>query len=756
MMKKSLILLSLFILLGSSASAAESWIRVNLLGYLPEGNKKALYISESELKISNFTIHDALTDEPLITLDAGESFGAFDRFNGNYELDFSTFKDEGAFYIKIGNTYSPILYINQNIYTGSTDKLIEFMQTKPGDQDWNNLSVKATAIFELLFSYRQNPTIFGDQFDIERKNKPNGIPDILDDVKWKLDEIINENHPLTTASLAGKLAATFAFGADILSNVYPSSVGSLQQKAVEIYQTAKNNIIIPVPASGLQSENTAEEENWKDDMQLAATQLYFLTYEQEYLKDAVDFGAAEPVPQWLFTLCDQPFAFYPYINWAPMQLSQIEHPLIKKNYVQNIYITLLRAQMIARENPFHVGVHFSHHSNYKMVALHNLCHIYRNHTGDNSFIEMEEAMSDWIFGRNPWGVSMVSGFPVSGQEPRNLHSGPVSENGKYIDGGLVSGAVSKYCLDQQGSEIPISSMQFERFQTDWAFYAESIKDAPANQPTLDGTASLTHLLSARQAKGKKQDFFDNNTYDRGGINRFNPEKKQIALIFSGHQYSDGYRKIKAALDKQKINAAFFFSGDFLRRTKNKQIIKNLLKKGHYVGPATNHFEPLAQWENPDFVRTRKKAFLLDLKENYAALKKNGISKQQAPFFNPPFELYNDSISKWCKEVGIYTVRSTPGSYSNLDYTFPEMRENYYSTKEIIDQIMRIETNQGLNGYILQFNFGTNPGRKDKLYNVLSTMLGNLQKQGYEFVDLYTATGVVSQPEIPLKSKKKKP
>ena len=85
-----------------------------------------------------------------------------------------------------------------------------------------------------------------------------------------------------------------------------------------------------------------------------------------------------------------------------------------------------------------------------------------------------------------------------------------------------------------------------------------------------------------------------------------------------------------------------------------------------------------------------------------------------------------------------------------------MRENYYSTKEIIDQIMRVEASQSLNGYILQFNFGTNLGRKDKLYNVLSTMLGNLQKMGYEFVDLYTATGVVTKPEVAVKSKKKRP
>lgn len=737
MIKKYSFFLFMLILLVIPAYAAESWIRINQLGYLPEDNKKAIFFSESEVKITNFTLYDALTDEPAITLSTVKSFGVFDKFQTNYELDFSSFKNEGAFYIKTGNILSPILYINRNIYVGSTAKLIDFMHLNQCRNESNDLSISATATFELLFSYHQNPKVFGDQFDYSRNNKANGIPDIIDEAKWQLDALIGKDYSHIPVSQEGKLIAAFAFGADVMSNFYPTYVDSLHQKAIDLYLSAKTKISGSAKDPE-QYSNFPEEENWKDDMQLAATQLYFLTYQPEYLTDAVDFGAAEPVPQWLFTPCDKRDQFYPFINWAPIQLYQIENPLIKKNYIQNIYITLQRAQMIARDNPFRVGINFSQQSNYKIVALHNLCRIYKGITGDSTFVEMEEALNDWIYGRNPWGISMVKG-------------------GNTQPDGLSNGAISRYCLEQQGKEIPLSDNPFERFQTDWAIYSNGVIDNDAIlQNNTDGTASLIHLVASRQAKGKKQDFFDHNTYDRGGISRFNPEKKQIALIFSGHQYTDGYRKIKAALDKQKIKAAFFFSGDFLRKTKNRQIVKDLLDKGHYVGPATNHFEPLAQWENPDFVRTRKNAFLLDLKENYAALKKAGINKQQAPFFNPPFELYNDSISKWCKEVGIYVLRSTPGTYSNLDYTFPEMRENYYSTKEIIDQIMRVESSQGMNGYILQFNFGTNPGRKDKLYNVLSTMLGNLQKMGYEFVDLYTATGIVAKPEVAVKSKKKRP
>ena len=91
-----------------------------------------------------------------------------------------------------------------------------------------------------------------------------------------------------------------------------------------------------------------------------------------------------------------------------------------------------------------------------------------------------------------------------------------------------------------------------------------------------------------------------------------------------------------------------------------------------------------------------------------------------------------------QEVGIHIIRSTPGVDSNLDYTFPEMREHYYSSRDILNKIMQVEDKSGLNGYILQFNYGTNPARKDKLYKHLGSLLMDLKKEGYEFTDIFKA------------------
>ncbi|MEI7503532.1 MAG: cellulase N-terminal Ig-like domain-containing protein, partial [Paludibacter sp.] len=112
------------------AYGIDAWIRINQLGYLPNDHKKAVFISETVQSISQFTIHDALTNEKLAELKSVKSRGVFQSFSSTYVLDFSNFKYEGAFYIKAGLVYSPTIYINKNIYLGTADFLLEYLRNK--------------------------------------------------------------------------------------------------------------------------------------------------------------------------------------------------------------------------------------------------------------------------------------------------------------------------------------------------------------------------------------------------------------------------------------------------------------------------------------------------------------------------------------------------------------------------------------------------------------------------------------------------
>ncbi len=151
----------------------------------------------------------------------------------------------------------------------------------------------------------------------------------------------------------------------------------------------------------------------------------------------------------------------------------------------------------------------------------------------------------------------------------------------------------------------------------------------------------------------------------------------------------------------------------------------------------------------------KTSFLNDMKANFKAMEKFDIKKKDTPFFLPPYEWYNDSISKWSEEVGMHLINYTPGTLSNYDNTTPEMRANYFSSIEIYNKIVQIESKEGLNGYILLLHLGSDKKRPDKFYPRLYSLLIELSKAGYDFVDLYRATDIVDKNTQELEKTKQK-
>jgi peptidoglycan/xylan/chitin deacetylase (PgdA/CDA1 family) len=127
------------------------------------------------------------------------------------------------------------------------------------------------------------------------------------------------------------------------------------------------------------------------------------------------------------------------------------------------------------------------------------------------------------------------------------------------------------------------------------------------------------------------------------------------------------------------------------------------------------------------------------RENYNLMAKAGIHPADAPLFIPPYEWYNEEIAGWAQGMGLKIVNFTPGTGSNADYTTPDMK-NYRSSKDIFNQIIKVEEADGLNGHLLLVHLGTHPDRTDKFYNRLDKLIKTLKKRGYTFVPLRDATG----------------
>lgn len=230
---------------------------------------------------------------------------------------------------------------------------------------------------------------------------------------------------------------------------------------------------------------------------------------------------------------------------------------------------------------------------------------------------------------------------------------------------------------------------------------------------------------------------DRTIRSHGGIIRMDPAQKVIFLTFTGHEFADGGASIRATLQRHRVRASFFFTGDFYRATQHRMLIEDLLRDGHYLGAHSDRHLLYCAWENRDSLLVSREQFLRDLEDNYAEMQRFGIDSARAPYFMPPFEWYNDSISVWTHEAGLTLVNFTPGTSSNADYTTPDMGGQYVSSDSILTRILRYETTDplGLNGFILLLHLGTDPRRPDPMYDRLDELLTELDRRGYRFNSL---------------------
>lgn len=205
------------------------------------------------------------------------------------------------------------------------------------------------------------------------------------------------------------------------------------------------------------------------------------------------------------------------------------------------------------------------------------------------------------------------------------------------------------------------------------------------------------------------------------------------MVFTGDEFADGGVLIAETLKREKINASFFLTGRFYRKDEFKAIVKQLKKDGHYFGAHSNEHLLYCDWEKRDSLLVTEKQFKTDLEDNYAEMKKHGIEKNQAVYFLPPYEWYNDTIAAWTKNFGLQLINFTPGTRSTADYTTPDMK-NYRSSEEIYRSIINYQPSKtsGLNGFILLVHIGTDPKRTDKFYYKLPGLIKYLKLQGYQF------------------------
>ena len=162
---------------------------------------------------------------------------------------------------------------------------------------------------------------------------------------------------------------------------------------------------------------------------------------------------------------------------------------------------------------------------------------------------------------------------------------------------------------------------------------------------LFGTLQSCHNPEP-ESRNYPTDSPDNTLYFKGALIRTDTTRKNISLVFTAHEFSEGYDTIKKVLGKYRIKASFFLTGDFYRNPDFHSRISELFNDGHYLGAHSDKHLLYASWEDRDSLLVTKKEFCDDLQANYHEMEKFGIPLDSALVFLPPYEWYNDSIYSW--------------------------------------------------------------------------------------------------------------
>lgn len=416
------------------------------------------------------------------------------------------------------------------------------------------VATSANATYQMCYAYLKNPSSFSDEYLANGLPGRNGTPDVIDEAKWGLEWLLKmnpspgvmfnqiaddrdhigfrypdkdtanygkgrerpvymctgkpqglfkyRNRATGISSTAGKFASAFAIGAEVYSSIDPDFSKLLLSKAISAFNYGLEN-----PGACQTAPGTApyfyEEDNWSDDMELAASQLYHITNNEVYLRRAIEFGRMEIVTPWMGADTARHYQWYPFVNMGHPGLAGLDStPEIRHEFLKYMKEGLQRVKERGEKNPFMIGIPFIWCSNNLVAATLTQASLYSGISGDDTYREMEASLRDWLFGCNPWGTSMVVGIPEKGDYPENSHSSYVVK-GEQVPGGLVDGPVYQTIFKNLKGLYLSEEDEYSGFQTDLAVYHDDYADYSTNECTMDGTACLVYYLSSLQSRPKR-------------------------------------------------------------------------------------------------------------------------------------------------------------------------------------------------------------------------------------------------------------
>lgn len=526
-----------FIVVSSIAYSQEqeAWVRVNQIGYLPDDPKIAI-LSSNIPRTGSFQVGEYIAG-------IGPDCGPWGPFRHNYRLDFSTVREPGRYRVQAGENRSLDFTISEDAYRNVPGKLLEFMQLQRcGDnpvtgkrchrQDaidtltgeklnlvggWHDAADRikhmittsycVAALFlagaevearygsGLLKKIHPNPETIYVQIGDDRDHMPPATlwHDDRSDYGWgpggpraawratgRPEGPVYKNNSSGLANLAGRSAAAMALAGDL------NTARSLYRLALAKPGCAMS---VPVKAPYYYGEST-----YYDDLEWAATELYIATGEKEFLAQAIEFARHAAESEWMGKDRHGHYEYFPYVNLAHWRLHKHVDAETAAALCGYYRIGLDRVCERAVQNPYRLGTPLVWCSTNNVVAVALQANLYQQMTGDDRYETLAAEARDWIFGRNPWGVSFVIGVPETGVYASRPHHLFYKLMNHLPVGGLVDGPVYKD-INESLKYDTFGEDRLAAFQSDIGVYHDTFGDFSTNEPIIDGTVSLLLLLS---------------------------------------------------------------------------------------------------------------------------------------------------------------------------------------------------------------------------------------------------------------------
>ena len=489
--------IAILLILFSGCLIAQQF-RLNQLGFYSKSQKIAI-ITESQYK--TFTVINASTGQ-IVYSDTISTPKYWNNSGENVSIaDFSKYTQEGSYYLQVGNSKSSLITIKQkDVFTnlskwsikafylwrastaiqaknaqfgkvnfarntGHADTRVLVHSSaatilRPASTllsapkgwydagDYNLYTVNASqAVFSLLQLYENYSSIY-DTLNLNIPESSNSVPDILDEVKWETDWLLNMidtndgavYHKLTSLSFCGMVepdkdyltrymvgrstAATLDFAAMMAkaarsfrkyNKIYPRYADTLIIYAKKAYNWALKN-----PSNNFTSNPSGvstgsySDGNSYDEFFWAKCELFLTTGDNTYLNDininSVNFGT----PTWNSVQTLGLLSLYQSLDTITISSND-------KNTIINTVLAISNSMVsICNSTPYHTVINtFAWGSNgYTSSQGQILLTAYKK-TRNIQYLNTALSVLDYLLGRNATGYSFVSGF--GNRTPLKLH-----------------------------------------------------------------------------------------------------------------------------------------------------------------------------------------------------------------------------------------------------------------------------------------------------------------------------------------------